>query len=66
MLYTLPPSPPAIVSVEPVSAPGDEQMASECRRGSRDCFPKDRIGYQAGETWLMPLALLFTTSTQDA
>ena len=65
MFYNLPPSPPAIVYVEPAVAPGDEQIASDCKRGSRDCFPEDRVGYQASETWDMALVPLSIDPTQD-
>ncbi|MFH7243809.1 MAG: hypothetical protein ACHWZW_13275 [Spirulina sp.] len=46
MLYAVPPVPPAIVYVEVVPAQGsDTLIADECERGSRDCFPRDRVGY---------------------
>ncbi|MEY3298122.1 MAG: hypothetical protein RLZZ597_1382 [Cyanobacteriota bacterium] len=51
MLFPLPPAPPAIVVM---SSPQHEvgaattlapwQTASDCKRGSRDCFPTDRVG----------------------
>lgn len=46
MLYAVPSVPPAIIYVEVASVQAsDTLIAEECERGSRDCFPKDRVGY---------------------
>lgn len=47
MVYSLPPAPPPIVRVESAPIPSLTISAvTECKRGSRDCFPTDRVGYQ--------------------
>lgn len=48
MLFQLPPAVPAIeaiaeVAVVEVSVVSD-RLAADCKKGSRDCFPEDRVG----------------------
>lgn len=66
MLFTLPPAPPAMVYVVPSPVSGDDLIASECKRGSRDCFPEDRVGHQpnAIETVILTAGML--TPRQDS
>ncbi len=54
MLYVVPPVPPAIVYLEVASTP-DTLIADECERGSRDCFPRDRVGYDTEDIQLTAL-----------
>lgn len=53
MFYSLPPAPPALVQAELSPRSNILLVASECKKGSRDCFPADRVGFQAGEGWVM-------------
>jgi hypothetical protein len=56
MFLNLPPVPPALVSVEPVPVVREVLTAAECKRGSRDCFPVDRVGYGAEAMSTLSLA----------
>lgn len=49
MFYSLPPAPPAILYVETAPDQVTIANASDCKRGSRDCFPTDRVGHQPSE-----------------
>jgi hypothetical protein len=40
MIFQLPPTPPPAYAIVFVGTP----ISSDCARGSRDCFPKDRVG----------------------
>lgn len=71
MFYTLPPTPPAVVYVASLyvasaPVPGDDRVASECKRGSRDCFPQDRVGYQPDATEVMVLTSGVIAPRQDS
>jgi hypothetical protein len=65
MFFTLPPAPPAMVYVASAPAPGDDMIASECKRGSRDCFPEDRVGHQPSVTETLILTAKMVTPRQD-
>lgn len=49
MLLQLPPATPpaAVVNYAPIQA---DTLMAECEKGSRDCFPEDRVGVVATVT----------------
>lgn len=56
MFYSLPPVPPAMAYVEVAPTQGiDILIAEDCERGSRDCFPTDRVGYETEDAGPMAL-----------
>lgn len=51
MFYTLPPVPPPLIHVAITPAQNGARIAAlDCKRGSRDCFPTDRVGYQLSQS----------------
>jgi hypothetical protein len=47
MLFQLPPALPSAVPAAVVGqtwAISDQSLGADCQRGSRDCFPADRVG----------------------
>jgi hypothetical protein len=46
MLFQLPPAIPAVEAIAEVVAVSDKLFA-DCEKGSRDCFPEDRVGLGA-------------------
>lgn len=53
MFYSLPPAPPALVVVGIAPMQDVAVLAvTDCKRGSRDCFPTDRVGHHPSDDWM--------------